>query len=396
VRAMRTGWLLIVSASLGLAGSVFAQPTPPAGPSTPSKPAEATAVGQLRAGPATIALHWSKYDYPKSVPEGAPYHIIERGDTLWDLAKRYLGNAYLWPQIWHENGYVKDAHWIYPGDPLVFPKLQVVAGQAGQEISEGGPGAPFDETGGLMPTEEGAAPGAARRAGTALVPVVSEIQAQCSPYIPNGSEDDGLRVIGSEQGPARLSMATADILYFNRGEDAGLKPGDVFTIHHKADGVQHPKNGGSLGTKIQTVGWARVILTQPNSATAVVEQACLEIRAGDYLKPFQKIAVPLVAQSKPSDRLTPPSGKAQGWIVDLEDRNDIAGAGNFAIIDLGSKDGLAPGTPLVVYRIMYPEVPTSRNVVGDMVVLTVQDRTATAMITASNTGLVEGDHVEVR
>jgi len=228
------------------------------------------------------------------------------------------------------------------------------------------------------------------------VPVAAEVYAQCSPYIPTDSEDDGLQVIGSEQGRLRLSMVTGDILYFNKGEDAGLKPGDVFTIHHKLDGVRHPNGGGLLGTKIQTVGWARVILTLSNSATAVVEQACLEIRAGDYLKPFQKIPVPLVAQSKPSDRLSPPSGKAQGWVVDLEDRNDIASAGQFAIIDLGSKDGVAPGTPLVIYRIMYPEVPTSRNVVGDLVVLTVQDRTATAMITAANTGIQAGDRVEVR
>lgn len=395
MRAMRTGWLLIVSAGLGLAGSVLAQPAPPAGSLPPARPPATAAVGQLRVGPATIAPHWSKYDYPRSVPEGAPYHIIERGDTLWDLSKRYLANAYLWPQIWHENGYVKDAHWIYPGDPLVFPKLQVVAGQAGQELTDTGPGGPLDETGGLMPTEEGGAPGAGRRAGTALVPVAPEVYAQCSPYVPSGSEDDGLRVIGSEQGPLRLSMATGDILYFNRGEDAGLKPGDVFTIHRKSDPVEHPK-GGVVGIKVQTVGWARVILTQSNSATAVVEQACLEIRAGDYLKPFQKVPVPLVAQSKASDRMTPPSGKAQGWVVDLEDRNDIASAGQFVIIDLGSKDGLAPGTPLVIYRIMYPEVPTSRNVVGDIVVLTVQERTATAMITASNTGIQEGDRVEIR
>src|SRR5262245_41506087 len=66
--------------------------------------------GGLSTGPATIAPHWSKYDYPKSIPEGAKYHVVERGDTLWDLSKRYLGNPYLWPQIWDQNRYVRDAH----------------------------------------------------------------------------------------------------------------------------------------------------------------------------------------------------------------------------------------------------------------------------------------------
>lgn len=85
----------------------------------------------LPVGPATVAPHWSKYDYPKSVPEGAPYHVIERGDTLWDLSSRYLGSPYLWPQIWNENKYVTDAHWIYPGDPLVMPKVALISDQAG-------------------------------------------------------------------------------------------------------------------------------------------------------------------------------------------------------------------------------------------------------------------------
>ena len=58
-------------------------------------PKGASDTAGLSMGPATIGPHWSKYDFPKSIPEGAPYHIIERGDTLWDLSKRYLGNPYL-------------------------------------------------------------------------------------------------------------------------------------------------------------------------------------------------------------------------------------------------------------------------------------------------------------
>jgi hypothetical protein len=386
---MRTGWAWVVAAGVCLAGSAWAQSTAPAAAPAPA--------GALKVGPATVAPHWSKYDFPKSVPEAAPYVIIERNDTLWDLAKRYLGNPYLWPQIWHENGYFKDAHWIYPGDPLVFPKVQVVAGQAGLPGEEGGVPGALGEAGGLMPTEEGAAPSGVRAgAGATLIPVLSEVDAQCSPYIPTHGEDDGLHVVGSEQGPARTMMATGDILYFSRGEDAGLKPGDVFSIHRKDYTVEHPKGGGRLGTKVQSIGWARVILTQPKSATAVVEQACIGIEAGDYLKPFQKIAVPLVTQTRRSDRMTPPSGKAHGYIVDLGEHNDVAGAGHFAIIDLGTKDGVAPGTPLVIYRVEYPAAPTSRNVLGDMVIVTAQERTATAMIMASWGGIFRGDEVEIR
>ena len=66
--------------------------------------------------------HWTAYDPPLSFPEGTQVYVIKPGDTLWDLAKMNLGNPFLWPQIWEQNKYITDAHWIYPGDPLILPK----------------------------------------------------------------------------------------------------------------------------------------------------------------------------------------------------------------------------------------------------------------------------------
>ncbi len=61
-----------------------------------------------------VEKHWSRYVYPEEVPANVKVHIIERGDTLWDLAGKYLKNHFLWPQIWEANKYIRDAHWIYP------------------------------------------------------------------------------------------------------------------------------------------------------------------------------------------------------------------------------------------------------------------------------------------
>jgi LysM domain len=65
-------------------------------------------------------------------------YIIRKGDTLWDLAFRFLGDPFAWPQIWHQNPYIKDPNLIFPGDKLTISKLP--AGQPQPLSAAGGTG----------------------------------------------------------------------------------------------------------------------------------------------------------------------------------------------------------------------------------------------------------------
>ncbi len=354
---------------------------------------KAAAPTGLMSGPATVAPHWSKYKYPESIPDGATYYIVQRGDTLWDLAHKYLGNPYLWPQIWDQNKYVADAHWIYPGDPLLMPKVALVSGQAGQPGATGVEGGEAGSEG--LPPE---GPGGVEAVGAAsvLYPVSEPATLQCAQYIAPGGEDDSLELIGTEEGSSKNAFGDRDILYMNKGSNAGVKTGDVYSFHHRSYDVKHPESGKKLGTKIETTGWGRVVLVQENSATIVIEQACADVHLGDYLKPFEKLNVPLIVRRPPANRLTRPSGKAHGYVVDIQEDPMIAGTGQIVSLDLGSQDGLAPGSVLTVFRIMYPSVPTPRNVLGEVAILTVRDRTATGKIIDSRDAIMVGDEVELR
>ena len=116
----KSGATLLVSLLVVVAGGgiAVAHPYP-----SPHPPTELNRVGD----------HWTAWDPPEAGPDA---YIIQKGDTLWDLAARWLDDPYLWPQIWDENRYILDSHWIYPGDPLVIPGKPTVVPDDGPPEAE--------------------------------------------------------------------------------------------------------------------------------------------------------------------------------------------------------------------------------------------------------------------
>lgn len=86
----------------------------------------------LRTVMAAALLTIATYGVAAEVAGGHPdTYVVKKGDTLWDIAGRFLQKPWLWPEIWQANPQVKNPHLIFPGDVLSLAYLDRVAVQEG-------------------------------------------------------------------------------------------------------------------------------------------------------------------------------------------------------------------------------------------------------------------------
>lgn len=45
-------------------------------------------------------------------------YVVKKGDTLWDISKRFLVKPWYWKKLWYNNPQIRNPHLIYPGDVL--------------------------------------------------------------------------------------------------------------------------------------------------------------------------------------------------------------------------------------------------------------------------------------
>jgi len=344
-------------------------------------------------GPFEVAPHWSRYDYPRSIPEGTAFHMVVKGDTLWDIAGRYLGNSYLWPQIWEANSYVKRARLIYPGDPILLPTIQMADTVVLDLL-------PADTTGSAKGPEALGIPEWADL--DTLINVASTDTVRYAGYISASIEDESLKIKGMEaEGGSpieRVTAGTREYLYLDRGASSGIKAGDLYTIHRRARVIKHPVTGKKVGYRIDTVGVARVLLVAENSARAVVEASGREVLVGDYLRPLTEVESPLVKRRVVVEGgdLSLDGNRPAGYVVDIEDNSITSASGVVVGMDVGSGSGLAVGKVITVYRQADKRDPVTRRPLGAGVVVAVRENFSLARLVYTREEIVVGDRVIVQ
>jgi hypothetical protein len=342
-----------------------------------------------------VEAHTSKWDYPKelNVPEGSRTHVVQKGDTLWDLSGKYLGNPYAWPQIWELNKWIKDPHWIYPGDPLVIDLSRAVATA----------GSVPDAVANLQPDQRRADPNALRRPelGFSFQDFIQ------LPFLaPEGAEahykGQGAFTITANKREDRQYLGDGEVVYMNGGADQGVKAGDRFLIlKTRMRKVAHPTiKKKFLGDVVQQVGVVRVVTAQPKGSVAVIERCMDTVEVGDHLVKFTEPAN-IPAQLR-KDLAEPVKIEANpALVVCSRDAKLHVAGGDMIIIDKGANDGYKVGDVLLAVRVKTfpvgsdgdkkPLTESTTYYLGQALVVRADAQTATCRVLRSAEEVVTGD-----
>jgi hypothetical protein len=233
----------------------------------------------------------------------------------------------------------------------------------------------------------GAASAAYAQTGDTLSPF--QMAVACAPTPANDSPPaHALGIIGSQDAVPRHLFGDRDLLVIGGGTSAGVQLGQQFFVRRTTHFGAAPRGRGT-----RTLGWLRVVAVNESTAIATVDHACGGMVVGDYLEPFVAPALP--ADAVPDETPGQPDFTTLGHIVvGNEDRTSV-GAGDFALIDWGTEQGLTAGSRFAIYRdVGVSGLPLAS--VGEGVVISTGHDMALTRITRSRDAVLSGDYIALR
>lgn len=359
----------------------------------------------------------------------AKSHTVRKGDTLWDLARAYKGDPFLWPDIYRLNtSVVEDPHWIYPGEVLSLDGSAALAAVPAQDTPA--PAASDSSAQVAMAADSAASGGGG--ADSASAPTEPEparvtadegTPASLASLIAAGDPDAPPRLFGPPRGQSLHETLRA---YTNQPyrplrrsefhssgfltEGEKLPYGTVMNLVTPPQIDAEPSNSNALP-------YARIAVEAPKGAVYQVGDSLLVLQLGQELKPYGAVVMPtglarvidtaggryqaeVIALYGPirrgqrvlpaevfvpaaGARAVPVSNGVHATLLGGPRRQDLKAPQMVVFLDKGKQEGVAPGDLFEIRR--HPARLDDgsirvNEVMATLQVVHVRDHTATARV----------------
>jgi hypothetical protein len=279
-------------------------------------------------------------------------HVVRPGDTLWDIARTYLQDPFMWPELFRLNtDVVQNPARIYPTERIRLPgareALYAYADDTGWADE-------FSRTV-FFPRERddsNADMHRVRPAGTANIPVLTPGDFNRAGFIARDREVRALGEVAERIFPSVVPIELPPqiqvydrVLVAMRSPDA-LRVGDRVAFY-RPDRVVNRHGRIFLPTGIATVA-----AVDGRTATVVVIQLFDSMSTGDLALPLERFPVPAGVQPIPDVGM-------EATIVAFQNRAALYPTQQVAYLSVGEVSGVRPGDEFSVY------LPRQRRRWGD-------------------------------
>ena len=313
------------------------RPRMPAAPLSPSRipvnptPARHRLRGLVRTTASVVAAAGLLAAAPlaaQDAPQQERVHVVQPGETLWDIARAYLNDPFLWPEIFRLNARtVEDPALIYPAERLVIP-------------GPGGEAAP--DAGGFAPQARQDEGPRVRFQQRTAGPAVLQGDFYRAAFVARPGEVPlvGRFMEAEFQSVVQQRMPSAMNLYdrlFVRVDPAAVKVGD--RLHFLREGQEIRR----VGRVYQPTGVGTVAALDGETATVVLVGMFDRVEAGNVVIPVE--AFPVRGTARPAAV----SADLQGRILGFQDAQPLPRTESILFLDIGRTAGVAVGDEFEAY-----------------------------------------------
>ncbi|MFH1352215.1 MAG: LysM peptidoglycan-binding domain-containing protein [bacterium] len=187
-------------------------------------------------------------------------HSVKTGNTLREISKKFYDTPDRWREIWEYNKYIKDPHWIFPGDAIIVPTYR-------------------------EKKEEKSVPEKAEKQIEEQITENPEVF--IAPYYSGEKEPIDFKYSGKIAGFTEEQILHAQFskVILDVGKSDGIKNGDNFDIYRTGRKIYHPDTNEIIGILIKRVGSVSVTDDiQDISSVASVRAAVGTLAINDFAR----------------------------------------------------------------------------------------------------------------